>query len=81
MDDRQKLGLFLKKIRVERQMTQSSFAVLLGVSQATISKFEQGQLAVDFLEMRRIAMLIGIPLEILARQFDAFVMESTHESK
>lgn len=46
--DQQKVGSFLKKLRNEKSITQSELAELLGVSNRSISRWENGTTMPDF---------------------------------
>lgn len=40
--DQQKIGRFLKDLRLEKQMTQEQLAEQIGVSRRTVSRWETG---------------------------------------
>ena len=40
--DQQKIGGFLKELRLEKQMTQEHLAEQMGVSRRTVSRWETG---------------------------------------
>lgn len=40
--DQQKIGGFLKELRLEKQMTQEQLAEQMGVSRRTVSRWETG---------------------------------------
>lgn len=46
--NQQKVGLFLKKLRNEKSLTQSELAEMLGVSNRSISRWENGTTMPDF---------------------------------
>lgn len=46
--DQQKVGLFLKELRSEKSMTQAELAEMLGVSNRSVSRWENGATMPDF---------------------------------
>lgn len=62
--NKQKIGKFLKELRNEKKLTQSEFAEMLGVTNRSISRWENGVTMPDF------DLLIE-----LARNYDVEVME------
>ena len=46
--DQQKVGRFLKELRNERSVTQAEFAEMLGVSNRSVSRWENGMTMPDF---------------------------------
>lgn len=62
--NQQKIGAFLKELRVERSMTQAQLAEILGVSNRSVSRWENGATMPDF------DLLIA-----LAKHFDVEVGE------
>lgn len=46
--DQQKTGLFLKKLRHEKSVTQMELAERLGVSNRSVSRWENGTTMPDF---------------------------------
>jgi transcriptional regulator with XRE-family HTH domain len=63
------LGL-LRRIRVDAKLTQADLAKILGVTQARISKYEQGERRVDILELKNICAAVGLPLTEFSRQLE-----------
>ena len=60
----------LRRIRLEAKLTQTDLANLLGVTQARVSKYEQGERRMDVLELKRVCDAVGFPLIEFARQFE-----------
>ena len=68
--DRKVFLRLLRRVRVEAKLTQSQLAKLLGVTQARISKYEQGERRIDMLELKTICDAIKLPLTDFARRFE-----------
>ena len=68
--DRRVFLRLLRRVRVESQLTQAQLAKILGVTQARISKYEQGERRIDMLELKTICDAIKLPLTEFARRFD-----------
>jgi transcriptional regulator with XRE-family HTH domain len=60
----------LRRIRVDAKLTQADLAKILGVTQARISKYEQGERRVDILELKNICTAVGFPLTEFSRQLE-----------
>jgi transcriptional regulator with XRE-family HTH domain len=60
----------LRRIRVDAKLTQADLAKILGVTQARISKYEQGERRVDILELKNICTAVGFPLAEFSRQLE-----------
>ena len=60
----------LRHIRLEAKLTQTDLAKLLGVTQARVSKYEQGERRMDVLELKRVCDAVGIPLIEFARHLE-----------
>lgn len=60
----------LRRVRVEAKLTQAELAKMLGVTQARISKYEQGERRLDMLELKRICNALSLPLIEFARRFE-----------
>ncbi len=68
--DRRVFLRLLRRVRVESQLTQAQLAKILGVTQARISKYEQGERRIDMLELKTICDAIKLPLTEFARRFE-----------
>jgi transcriptional regulator with XRE-family HTH domain len=68
--DRQVFLRLLRRVRVEAKLTQAQLATILGVTQARISKYEQGERRIDLLELKTICNAINLPLMEFARRFE-----------
>lgn len=61
--DRFKTGNFIAKLRSERGMTQTEAAEKLGVSNKTVSRWENGQTLPDFEQMQKLCELYDVRIE------------------
>jgi len=68
--DRKVFLRLLRRVRVEAKLTQAQLAKLLGVTQARISKYEQGERRIDMLELKTICDAIKLPLTDFARRYE-----------
>ena len=68
--DRKAFLRLLRRIRIEAKLTQAELAKMLGVTQARISKYEQGERRLDMLELKRICDALRLPLVEFARRFE-----------
>ena len=68
--DRKAFIRLLRRVRIEAKLTQAQLAKLLGVTQARISKYEQGERRIDMLELKTICDAIKLPLTEFARRFE-----------
>ncbi len=76
--DARQLGRSLQRWRALRRVKQSHAGELLGVSQATISRWEQGRLAPDPDEQMRLRALMGARLDSAAdRELARLVNQSS----
>ena len=68
--DRKIFLRLLRRVRVEAKLTQADLARILGVTQARVSKYEQGERRIDMLELKAICDAITLPLMEFARRFE-----------
>jgi transcriptional regulator with XRE-family HTH domain len=68
--DRKIFLRLLRRVRVEAKLTQADLAKILGVTQARVSKYEQGERRIDMLELKAICDAITLPLMEFARRFE-----------
>lgn len=68
--DRKVFLRLLRRVRVEAKLTQADLAKILGVTQARVSKYEQGERRIDMLELKAICDAITLPLVEFARRFE-----------
>ena len=68
--DRKAFLRLLRRVRVEAKLTQTQLAKILGVTQARISKYEQGERRIDMLELKSICDAIKLPLAEFAQRFE-----------
>jgi len=67
--DRRVFLRLLRRVRIEAKLTQTQLAKILGVTQARISKYEQGERRIDMLELKTICDAVNLPLTEFARRF------------
>jgi transcriptional regulator with XRE-family HTH domain len=68
--DRKVFLRLLRRVRMEAKLTQAQLAKILGVTQARISKYEQGERRIDMLELKRICDAAKLPLVEFAKRFE-----------
>lgn len=68
--DRKVFLRLLRRVRVEAKLTQAELAKILGVTQARVSKYEQGERRIDMLELKAMCDAITLPLMEFARRFE-----------
>ena len=68
--DRKAFLRLLRRVRIEAKLTQAQLAKTLGVTQARISKYEQGERRIDMLELKSICDATKVPLTEFARRFE-----------
>lgn len=59
------MGNSISKLRKEKEMTQSELAELIGVTQETISKLENGKRNLDINTAQKIAIAFEVSLDEL----------------
>lgn len=65
--NQQKVGSFLKKLRIEKSITQAELAERLGVSNRSVSRWENGSTMPDFDLLMEMAQYYGVEVgEILS---------------
>jgi transcriptional regulator with XRE-family HTH domain len=68
--DRKVFLRLLRRIRLDASLTQKQLADLLGITQARVSKYEQGERRLDMLELKKVCDAVGVSLMEFARQFE-----------
>lgn len=69
--DRKAFLRLLRRVRMEAKLTQAQLAKILGITQARVSKYEQGgKRRIDMLELKAVCDAIKLPLTEFARRFD-----------
>jgi transcriptional regulator with XRE-family HTH domain len=68
--DRRVFLRLLRRVRIEAKLTQKELAKMLGVTQARISKYEQGERRIDMLELKRICDATKLPMIEFTRRFE-----------
>ena len=61
--NQQKIGLYLRELRKDKQLTQAQLAEILGVSNRTVSRWETGVNMPDFDVLIEIAEFYGVPVQ------------------
>lgn len=61
----------LRDARAEAGMSQQHLADLLGEPQSFVSKYESGTRRLDLVELREIAVALGLSLESVVARFEA----------
>ncbi|AVM76180.1 helix-turn-helix domain-containing protein [Magnetospirillum gryphiswaldense] len=70
MDVRQKFGLLLRKIRIEKAMTQEELAHQAGMSVPYLSDIERGRSAPSLVVLADLATALGITMADMFRDFE-----------
>ena len=70
LNQRKKLLVLLRGVRVEAGLTQSELASRLGTDQTFVSKYESGERRLDILELREVCRAIGIDFVNFVRKLD-----------
>jgi len=68
--DRRVFLRLLRRVRIEAKLTQAQLAKILGVTQARVSKYEQGERRIDMLELKAVCDAIKLPLTEFAIRFE-----------
>ena len=68
--DHQRLCLKLRRLRSERGLTQGELALVLGVNQTFVSKYERGERRLDLLELREVCRSLSVTLVEFVEEFD-----------
>jgi transcriptional regulator with XRE-family HTH domain len=68
--DRKVFLRLLRRVRIEAKLTQADLAKILGVTQARVSKYEQGERRIDMLELKTICDAVKLRLVEFARRFE-----------
>lgn len=74
-------GYKLKKIRMEKDMSQQDFAVLLGTSKQVISRYENNQRMPKITTVHDYAQKLNLPLNDLLEDTDTTPNDSTADKK
>ena len=68
--DRKVFLRLLRRVRIEANLTQAQLAKILGVTQARVSKYEQGERRIDMLDLKAVCDAIKLPLTEFVRRFE-----------
>ena len=68
--DRKVFLRLLRRVRIEAKLTQAQLAKTLGVTQARVSKYEQGERRIDMLDLKAVCDAIKLPLTEFVRRFE-----------
>lgn len=80
--NQQKIGALLKKLRKEKNLTQAELAEKLGVSNRSISRWENGMTMPDFDLLIELADLYGVGVrEILDGERSDVSMDTQHKEE
>jgi transcriptional regulator with XRE-family HTH domain len=60
----------LRTIRIEKELRQIDVAGRLGQDQSFVSKYEDGERQLDFVEVAEVCEALGIPLQDFVRRFE-----------
>ena len=71
----------IRKRREEKRLTQSDMALLIGVSQPTISQFEIGGVIPSESQIKKITEILGISPETLDKELHQFYKARRKELK
>ena len=69
------LQALLREVRQEAGLRQIDLAARLGVQQSFVSRFEAGERLLNILELRRVCLALGVPLDEFARRLDRALHE------
>jgi len=69
------LGATLREIREKAGVTQVQLAAQLKHTQSHLSKWERGDVRLDFVQVRRICLAIGVAFTALVREFERKLAE------
>ena len=64
------LRRLLREVREEAGLTQTQVAEALGMHQSYVSKYETGERRLDVVELRRVAMAVGLSPTAVMRRLD-----------
>lgn len=64
------LAATLRRLRVERAMTQEALATATGIKQTAISRYEKGKTLPDVLSLLKLATGLKVPLSVLVEGVD-----------
>ena len=73
-------GKVLRKLRIERDLTQNSLAKTLGISESTIGMYEREQREPDFETLESIADFFNVDMDYLTGRSDVRVRNSVFPS-
>lgn len=68
---RAKLRWLLRQIRRERGVTQRHISDELGMAQSFVSKYENGDRQLDFIEVEAVCEAMGMSLRSFCRRWDS----------
>ena len=61
--DQQKIGMFFRTLREEKHLTQEQLAEIIGVSNRTVSRWENGRNIPDLSIMMQLSVFYGIRMD------------------
>ena len=74
-DDYKKFTSLLQKYRERKGLKQDELAKLLQKDQTLISRYENGQVRLDFIQVRNYLNAMGYSLPDFVREFEKFRLE------
>jgi transcriptional regulator with XRE-family HTH domain len=66
----QRLCAVLRELRREAGLTQVQVAARLDVPQSFVSKYESGERRLDVIELRHVARVLGVSLQIVLERLE-----------
>lgn len=66
----QRLCAVLRELRREAGLTQVQLATRLDVPQSFVSKYESGERRLDVIELRHVAQILGVSLQIVLERLE-----------
>ncbi len=72
-EDRKKLRELLKELRTEEaELTQVELSKALGRPQSYVSKYENGERKLDYVEIREICQVLGISMQKFNKRYEKY---------
>ena len=65
-----RLCAVLRELRREAELTQVQVAAMLDVPQSFVSKYESGERRLDVIELRHVAEVLGVPLQMVLERLE-----------
>ena len=68
--NQEKVGRFIRELRIEKEMTQQELAEKLGVTDSAISKWENGQAVPELNGLILLSELYGVTIDRIVKEND-----------